>query len=74
MVERLVSLSNTIVGALGDIERARTRVSVPMGLGLRVIDIPVEILSLTRDAVVLHVSVAELIESATTELLERYPK
>jgi hypothetical protein len=52
----------------------RARVSVPMGIGTRVVDIPAEILSLTRDAVVLHVSVAELIESATPELREMYPE
>lgn len=65
---------DAIAGPDGDIERVRARVSMPMGLGWRVIDIPVEILSLTRDAVVLHVSVAELIESATTELRAKHPE
>jgi hypothetical protein len=63
-----------IVSADGDIEGVRARVSVPMGIGTRVVDLPAEILSLTRDAVVLHVSVAELIESATPELREMYPE
>jgi hypothetical protein len=65
---------SVLVSADGDIEGVRARVSVPMGIGTRVVDIPAEILSLTRDAVVLHVSVAELIESATPELREMYPE
>jgi hypothetical protein len=65
---------SVLVSADGDIEGVRARVSVPMGIGTRVVDLPAEILSLTRDAVVLHVSVAELVESATPELREMYPE
>jgi hypothetical protein len=56
---------NVIVGVDGDIEGVRARLSMPMGLGTRVVDIPAENLSLTRDAIVLHVSVAELVEPST---------
>jgi hypothetical protein len=56
---------NVIVGVDGDIEAVRARISMPMGIGTRVVDIPAENVSLTRDAIVLHVSVAELVEPST---------
>jgi hypothetical protein len=54
------TVQNLLYDAAGDIEKVRARLSLHMGLGEHVVDIPAHLLSLTRDAVILHVSVEEI--------------
>jgi hypothetical protein len=53
-------VENLLYDHEGDLDKVRARVSLRMGLGEQVVDIPTHLLSLTRDAVVLHLSAEDI--------------
>jgi hypothetical protein len=58
--EEIGAVTYLLIDSDGEVVGVRARVRAHLGLGERLVDIPSALLSLTRDAVVLHLSAQEL--------------